>query len=102
MAKRAFNRLMAGMQDALADSRGERGRVTRVHRVPGVDVKAIRAKTGMSQHEFSRTFRIPMPTLAKWEQGQRSPTGTARLLLHMIDREPRSVLKVARAVATRG
>lgn len=102
MTKRAFEGIMAGLRDALGDSRGERGRVTRVHLIAKVDVKAIRAKTGMSQTEFSRTFRIPMPTLSKWEQGQRSPTGTARLLLHMIDREPRSVLKVARAVGSRG
>ena len=101
MTKRAFNGLMAGLQDALADVRGERGRVVRVHRVAKVDVKAIRAKTGMTQSEFSRTFHIPMPTLSKWEQGQRSPTGTACLLLHMIDREPRSVIKVARAVGLR-
>ncbi|HYD07043.1 MAG TPA: helix-turn-helix domain-containing protein [Reyranella sp.] len=102
MAKRVFEGIMAGLQDALADSRGERGRVTRAHRIAKVNVKAIRAKTGMSQAEFARTFRIPMPTLSKWEQGQRSPTGPARLLLHMIDREPKSVLKVVRAVGSRG
>lgn len=102
MAKRVFDGIMAGLQDALSDTRGARGHVSRVHRIAKVDVKAIRAKTGMSQTEFARTFRIPMPTLSKWEQGQRSPTGPARLLLHMIDREPKSVLKVARAVGVRG
>jgi putative transcriptional regulator len=101
MTKRAFDGIMAGLKDALADARGAPGRVARVHRVAKVDVRAIRAKTGMTQSEFSRTFRISLPTLAKWEQGQRTPTGTARLLLHMIDREPKSVLKVARAVGAR-
>jgi putative transcriptional regulator len=100
MAKRVFEGIMAGLQDAVADSQGERGRVTRVHKVATVDVKAIRAKTGMSQPEFSRTFRIPMPTLSKWEQGPRSPTGPAAAPHDRPRAE--SVLKVARAVGSRG
>jgi DNA-binding transcriptional regulator YiaG len=66
---------MAGRQDALADTSGERGRLTRTHRIAKVNVKAIRAKTGMSQAELPRPFRIPMPTLSKWSKASALPRG---------------------------
>src|ERR1700722_18145157 len=53
-----------------------------------VDVKAIRAKTGMSQEEFARTFSLNVSALRDWEQERRMPRGPARALLQIIDREP--------------
>ncbi len=53
-----------------------------------VDVKAIRAKTGMSQEEFARAFSLNVAALRDWEQQRRMPRGPARALLHIIDREP--------------
>ncbi len=98
MAKKAFDRIMEGLQDALAYAKGDASRVGRVYHVYPVDVKAVREKTGLSQREFSATFRIPLSTLRKWEQHEREPTGPARVLLHVIDRKPKIVLKVAREV----
>jgi putative transcriptional regulator len=98
VAKKAFDRIMEGLQDALAYAKGDASRVGRVHHVYPVDVKTVREKTGLSQREFSATFRIPLSTLRKWEQREREPTGPARVLLHVIDRKPKIVLKVAREV----
>lgn len=53
-----------------------------------VDVKAIRAKLGMSQDAFAATFGISAATLRDWEQRRRVPRGPARALLQIIDREP--------------
>src|SRR5437763_16788093 len=64
------------------------------------DVKAIRAKFGMSQDRFAKTFALNLATLRDWEQERRMPHGTARTLLQIIDREPEAVRRALRAKAT--
>jgi putative transcriptional regulator len=53
-----------------------------------VDVRAIRAKLGMSQEEFAQAFSLNVAALRDWEQQRRMPRGPARALLQIIDREP--------------
>jgi putative transcriptional regulator len=60
-----------------------------------LDVAAIRAKTRYrsgfwcyTQANFARLIGVPPGTLRQWEQGRRQPTGAARVLLAMVDREP--------------
>lgn len=53
-----------------------------------MDVKAIRARLGMSQDAFARTFGLNIAALRDWEQRRRVPRGPARSLLRIIDREP--------------
>ena len=53
-----------------------------------VDIKAIRAKLGMSQDAFAATFGFSVAALRDWEQHRRVPRGPARALLQIIDREP--------------
>lgn len=36
-------------------------------------IKEIRALTNLSQPQFCEKYRIPLPTLRKWEQGKREP-----------------------------
>jgi putative transcriptional regulator len=55
------------------------------------DVKAIRAKFGLSQERFAKTFALNLATLRDWEQERRMPHGPARTLLQIIDREPDAV-----------
>ncbi len=98
MSKKAFDSIAAGLRDAIGHAKSEPGRVTRVHEVPPIDVKAVRAKQQMTQEDFAETYSIPLPTLVKWEQGQSSPTGATRLLLHVIDQHPKTVLKVIKSV----
>jgi putative transcriptional regulator len=62
------------------------------------DVKAIRAKFGLSQEKFAKTFALNLATLRDWEQERRMPHGPARTLLQIIDREPEAV---RRALAPR-
>jgi len=40
---------------------------------------------------FSGLFGIPIATLRHWERGNRRPTGTALVLLHVIAVNPRAV-----------
>jgi putative transcriptional regulator len=55
------------------------------------DVKAIRARFGLSQDRFAKTFALNLATLRDWEQQRRMPHGPARTLLQIIDREPEAV-----------
>lgn len=38
-----------------------------------MDIKELRASTGMSQSKFATHFEIPLRTLQKWETGERKP-----------------------------
>jgi len=67
--------------------RGDHGRVTTVP-----DVAEIRAKAGLSQTEFSHLLGVSVRTLQDWEQGRRSPSGAARTLLMVVDKNPQAVL----------
>lgn len=70
--------------------RGEHGRVINVP-----DVTRIREKTGLSQARFAELLGVSVRTLQDWEQGRRAPSGAARTLLLVADRNPCALLDVA-------
>jgi putative transcriptional regulator len=69
----------------------------RVRIMVPTDVKAIRAKFGLSQQRFAKTFALNLATLRDWEQQRRMPHGPARTLLQIIDREPEAVRRALAA-----
>ena len=71
----------------------------RVRIMVPTDVKAIRAKFGMSQDQFAKIFALNLATLRDWEQERRMPHGPARTLLQIIDREPEAVRRALGAKA---
>ncbi len=71
----------------------KRGEIGRVVNVP--DVASIREKTGLSQSHFAALLGVSVRTLQDWEQGRRAPSGAARTLLLVADRNPRALLDVA-------
>ena len=48
---------------------------------PTVNVKLIRAKLGMTQQEFAKTFHLSLAALRDWEQRRVRPDQAARTLL---------------------
>ncbi len=92
MARKAFDKIMDGLTDAMAYAEGDksRGKAHQVE-VPTVDVRAARKTLGLSQDRFAEVFRISPSTLRKWEQGTRRPHGPARVLLRVIEKEPDAV-----------
>jgi len=88
--------ILKGLKQALAYehealTENERGKY-RVHDFSAIDVARVRKASGMTQHEFSKTFYIPLKTLRNWEQGERVPRGTASILLKIIQHNPKAVL----------
>lgn len=87
--------IMRGLEEALDMAKGnDVGAMTHHVRVPRVDVTRIRAKTGLSQAEFSRTIGVAKGTLVNWEQGRRTPTGPAMVLLAMLNKNPSLVSQI--------
>jgi putative transcriptional regulator len=92
MSKRAFDKISAGLTEAVTISRGEAQPGTyRVHVPAELNVRAIRDKLGLSQEAFAARFGFPVGTVRDWEQGRRGPETSARVLLTVIDREPEAV-----------
>jgi len=80
--------LIASMQEAVAIVRGE-AEPARVHLPPGaVDVRAIRARLGLSRPAFAERFGLAVAAVRDWEQGLRRPDPAARVLLLVIARSP--------------
>ena len=70
--------------------RGERGRVTNVP-----SVTSVRERTGLSQAKFAQLLGVSVRTVQEWEQGRRAPSGAARTLLLVAQKNPRALLEVA-------
>ena len=72
-------------------------KTTRI-RIDPVNVKSIREKTGLTQQEFAQSFGFSLSTLRNWEQGAREPNGSARVLLKLIENDPRYMLEGIRSL----
>jgi putative transcriptional regulator len=70
--------------------RSQHGRIVNL---PGV--ASIREKTGLSQERFATLLGVSVRTLQDWEQGRRAPSGAARTLLLIAERNPKALLDVA-------
>jgi len=69
--------------------RGETGRVVNIPLV-----SEIRHKVGLSQSRFAALLGVSVRTLQDWEQGRRAPSGAARTLLLIADKNPEALLEV--------
>lgn len=92
MSKRAFQKIADGLEEAIAFASGDLDPSTyRVHVPPGLDVKAIRRRQGLSQQAFAERYGFSVGRIRDWEQGRSSPDGPARILLKVIDKEPEAI-----------
>lgn len=58
---------------------------------PLPDVRRIREQLGLTQAEFAKRFGLSQRTVEQWEQGRAVPDRPARILLAVIERDPRAV-----------
>jgi putative transcriptional regulator len=70
--------------------RGQHGRVVNIP-----SVASIREKTGLSQERCAALLGVSIRTLQDWEQGRRAPSGAARTLLLIAERNPKALVDVA-------
>ena len=89
-----FQKLCESIRQAGEIRRGER-KPSRAYTVRDPDAKAIRERLGLSQSRFAALLGVSVRTLQDWEQGRRAPSGAARTLLLVADRNPHALLDVA-------
>jgi putative transcriptional regulator len=65
-----------------------------VYTPPLPNVRRIREQMGLTQVEFAKRFGLSQRTVEQWEQGRALPDRPARILLAVIERDPRAVERV--------
>ena len=90
--------LMDAMTEALAHAEGQKTGVT-VHNIDldAVDVKAIRKSLSLTQEQMALMLGTSVSGYRKWEHGERQPSGAARTLLRVMEKEPEAVARALTA-----
>ena len=120
MNKKTLEEIKSSIREAGAVRRGEKApvRVWRLTKQPDGSVKrtqvdprkyqsekkaqwnaqteivAARSALSMSQSQFAGFLGISIRTLHHWEQGSRKPTGAARVLIQVAQKEPKAIKRV--------
>ena len=100
MSKKAFDKIAEGLSEVLAIARGE-AKPAKLYIPAEIDVKAVRAKLHLSQDDFAALFGFTVNQIRDWEQGRSRPLGGVRAYLMIIDRDPKGVLTLLRAISPR-
>jgi len=92
---RIGQQIMEGLDEALAHARGEAVPGLKVHHVEidDVDPKTVRRRLKLTQEQMAGLLGTSTSGYRKWEQGNRAPSGAARTLLRVMEREPDAVLR---------
>lgn len=93
MNEERFVELLASVREGGAILHGEQS-PSRCFDVSAPDMKQIREQYELSQSEFAALLGVSIKTLQNWEQGRRTPHGTARVLLQVAARHPEAVWDV--------
>ena len=87
-----YNRIMAGLEEALDDAALEKKKLKRrvvtiipVKKYTALEIKSIRNAVGMSQKNFAGYLGVSEKTVEAWEAGINIPSGTASRLLMMLE-----------------
>ncbi len=88
---KAGSRILEGVRQARSFVRGGDATGFAVHAAPDTDVRAVRAKLGLSQEAFAARFGLNIAAVREWEQQRRRPEQAARVLLLVIAHNPGAV-----------
>ncbi len=96
MGKSAFDKIKAGLEDAIAFSQGHTDRGV-PHIPAAVDIRAIRKHLGLTQATFAARYGFTAARIRDWEQGRSQPDGAVRAYLLVIAREHEAVERALQA-----
>lgn len=105
MEDKLFNSLIKSLNQVKAHLEGDDSQVTvRAYKVlkpkplSAKEIKAIRAKTGMSQAWFAALLNVSDKTVKSWEQGLKTPSGIAMRMLEIIGDNPEEFIKNSKKI----
>ena len=52
------------------------------------DIQAIRERIKLSQSVFAKILNVSSSSVRQWEQGKRTPTGSTKVLLELLRKNP--------------
>ena len=64
------------------------GKISRITKIEVPAAVTARLRVGMSQRDFATLLGVSLRTLQEWEQGRRQPSGAAKTLLKIAERNP--------------
>ncbi len=98
MERKLFDELTKSIKQAGVIARGERA-PSRSHEFTPSRIQAVREQADLSQAQFARLLNVSVKTLQNWEQARRKPTGAAKALLRIVEKEPKVALRALRVDA---
>jgi putative transcriptional regulator len=57
-------------------------------KVSADEIKQIRESIHLSQTVFAKLLNVSASSVKQWEQGKRTPTGSTKILLELLEKEP--------------
>jgi putative transcriptional regulator len=96
---RALARFEAGRDiwqevlDGVREIKAGRGRRFEVE--PRSPIVRARLKSGLTQAQFAALLGVSKRTLEQWEQGRRTPSGAARMLIRLAELHPEVLREIA-------
>ena len=87
MKKKNFEKLVESLREGGSILRGESA-PSRSFVVDRQEVRQIRENLSVSQDDFAALMGVSVNTVQNWEQGRRTPTGPARVLLTIVQHQP--------------
>ena len=90
----AFDKIKAGLEEAVAFERGELKAKSRtmtvqpICRFNAAEIREIRKSAGMTQTLFAKFMGVSVKTVEAWECGRNQPIGAACRLLFLTKADP--------------
>jgi len=100
-ARNIGNEMIEGMSEAVDYMQGKATK-SREHQIiipKNINVRDIRKKLALTRTAFAKKFGFSPRTIQHWEQGDRTPRGPARILLLLLQRNPKVVEQILKAAA---
>ena len=91
---KAGSRILKSARQALAYAKGEADKGFVAHVPDEVDVKLVRQTLNLTQEQFATRFGFTLTSIRDWEQRRFVPERPARVLLKLIQREPKLISRV--------
>jgi putative transcriptional regulator len=97
-----FEDLKEGLESAIAYEKGTLDLRTTEFKIPNLPpeiskkkIKSIREDIlGVSQPLFARILGVSSSAVKAWEQGNKKPSGTARRLLQLVEKNPKILVQI--------